>query len=177
MPRGGALGSTANYGYFAAAPYILTRQMGVAPGNVGYYVGGILLGAVSGTLASRLRVGHMSQNTFLRFGGLLAVTASSSLLGAALAGILTPAVLFMLTFVLMFAAGCISATALAASLDSVPTLAGSAAGFFGAAQMVFGALSTFLVGFGTRADLSCALTLFAAALLSLTLLHLGQSRD
>ncbi|RFU14359.1 Bcr/CflA family efflux MFS transporter [Rhodobacteraceae bacterium W635] len=176
IAAGGALGSTATYGYFAAAPYILTGQMDVPPSNVGYFVGGILLGAISGTLVSRLRVGHMSQNSFLRFGGLLAVAVSGTFLGTALTGVLAPGLLFVLTFVLMFAAGCISATALAASLDSVPDLAGSAAGFFGAAQMVFGALSTFLVSFGDQPDLSCALTLFAAAILSLTLLHLGQLR-
>jgi len=172
---GGALGSTATYGYFAAAPYILIQQMEVQPENVGYFVGGILVGAISGTFISRLRVGHMSQSAFLQFGGLLAVAASGAFLAAVLIEVLTPALLFALTFVLMFAAGCISATALAASLDSVPQLAGSAAGLFGAAQMSFGALSTVLVGFGTRPDLSCALTLFSAALLSLALLYLGKS--
>lgn len=177
IATGGALGSTSTYGYFAAAPYILQEQLGVAPVNVGYFVGGILIGALSGTFTVRLAAGRMSQNMFLLLSGLLAIASAGAFLLAAIAGWMTPALVFALTLVMMYAAAGISATALAASLDAVPELAGSAAGFFGAAQMGAGALCTFLVGFGSRHDVSCGLMLFGAALVSFSLLHLGRLRD
>jgi DHA1 family bicyclomycin/chloramphenicol resistance-like MFS transporter len=77
---------------------------------------------------------------------------------------------------MMYAAGCISPTALAASLDMVPELAGSAEGFFGAAQMAAGGICTFLVGFGSRHALSCGLLLFGASLVSFSLLQIGRLR-
>lgn len=173
---GGALGSTMTYGYFAAAPYILD-QLGVLPVNVGYFLGGTSVGALTGTYTSRLRVGRMSQNLFLLLSSLLAVAAAGLFLVAALAGAMNPVLLFAISFALMFAAGCISPTALAASLDTVPELAGSAAGFFGAAQMAVGGLCTVLVGFGSRQDVSCGLVMAGAALISLALLLIGRQRD
>ncbi|MCB1391145.1 MAG: multidrug effflux MFS transporter [Rhodobacteraceae bacterium] len=172
---GGAMGSTTTYGYFAAAPFILHEQLGVPGGEVGFYVGGILLGALAGTWVSRLRIRVMSQDAFLMLAGLLAIAAAALFLAAAWVGMMTPALIFALTLALMFAAGCISPTALSAALDAVPALAGSAAGLFGAGQMACGALSTFLVGLGTRHDLSCGIVLLGATLVSYALLRLGRS--
>jgi DHA1 family bicyclomycin/chloramphenicol resistance-like MFS transporter len=173
---GGALGSTSTYGYFAAAPYILQDQLGVAPGNVGYYVGGILVGALGGTYASRYLVGRIRQNTFLLLSSLLAIAAAAAFLASALGGWMSATLVFALTFAMMFAAGCISVTALAASLDTVPSLAGSAAGFFGSAQMAVGGLCTFLVGFGDRHDVSCGVVMLCAAGATFVLLHAGRLR-
>lgn len=173
---GGALGSTSTYGYFAAAPYILQDQLGVAPANVGYFVGGILVGALAGTYTSRLFAGRMPQNRFLFLSSLLAIAAAGAFLAAALAGWMSPALIFVLTFIMMFAAGCISVTALAVSLDTVPDLAGSAAGFFGAAQMAVGGLCTYLVGFGSQHDVSCGFVLCGAAMATFVLLRAGRLR-
>ncbi|MGO4834808.1 MFS transporter, partial [Rhizobiaceae sp. 2RAB30] len=177
IAMGGALGSTSTYAYFAAAPYILQDELGVSPANVGYFVGGILLGALAGTFCARLLAGRVSQNLFLFCSSLLAIAITAAFLAIVVAAAMSPALIFVLTLTMMFSAGAISATALSASLDTVPELAGSAAGFFGAAQMAAGALCTFLVGFGSRNDLSCGVTLFGAALVTFTLLQLGRSRD
>lgn len=174
IAAGGALASTSTYGYFAAAPYILIDQLAVAPAHVGWFVGGILIGAVGGTMASRWRIGRMWQNEFLLGAGLIALVASLLFLIAALLASLTPMLLFVLTLILMFAGGCISPTALAASLDTVPDRAGAAAGFFGAAQMAFGGVCTLLVGLAVNQDLSCALMLVGASAISLILLWLGR---
>lgn len=171
---GGAMGSTTTYGYFAAAPFILHEQLGVPGGEVGFYVGGILLGALAGTWVSRLRVDHVSRDGFFLLAGLFAIAMAGGFLAAAWTGMMTPALIFALTLGLMFAAGCISPTGLSASLDAVPELAGSAAGLFGAAQMACGALSTFLVGIGPQHDLSCGIVLTGATVLSLILLWLGR---
>ncbi len=176
IATGGALGSTANYAYLASAPYILTGQLGVAPVHVGWFVGGILVGALAGTWVSRWRVGRMSQAAFLMLGAGIAVAATLGFLLMALTGTLTPLRLFAATLVMMFAAGAVSATALAASLDAVPERAGAAAGFFGAAQMALGGLCTVLVGLWPRHDLGCGLVLFGAALVSLALLRAGRVR-
>lgn len=177
IAMGGALGSTSTYAYFAAAPYILQDELGVSPANVGYFVGGILLGAVAGTFCARMLAGRISQNLFLLCSGLLAIATTAGFLAAVVTAVMSPALIFALTLIMMFSAGAISATALSASLDTVPELAGSAAGFFGAAQMAAGALCTFLVGFGSRNDLSCGITLSGAALVTFMLLRLGRSRD
>jgi len=177
IAAGGALGSTATYAYFAAAPYILVDQLGVAPINVGWFVGSILIGAVGGTWLSRVRDRWISQGTFLLLSGTLAVLSSAMFLLAVIAGLLSPLLVLALTLVMMFAGGCISPTALAASLDAVPERAGSAAGFFGAAQMTMGGICTLLVGLGPRQDLGCGLVLLAAAILSLALLRTGRVRD
>lgn len=174
IAAGGALASTSTYGYFAAAPYVLIDQLGVAPAHVGWFVGGILIGAVGGTMVSRWRIGRMSQNAFLLGAGLIALVTSLLFLIAVLLAWLTPMLLFVLTLILMFAGGCISPTALAASLDTVPDRAGAAAGFFGAAQMALGGVCTLLVGLAANQDLSCALMLVGASATSLILLWLGR---
>jgi DHA1 family bicyclomycin/chloramphenicol resistance-like MFS transporter len=174
IATGGALASTSTYGYFAAAPYILIDQLAVAPAHVGWFVGGALVGAVAGTITSRWRIGRISQNAFLLGAGFVALAAALVFLLTALLGLLTPSLLFVLTLILMFASGCISPTALAASLDTVPDQAGAAAGFFGAAQMAVGGVCTLLVGLAVNQDLSCALTLVGAAAISLFLLWFGR---
>ncbi|MGA0542244.1 Bcr/CflA family efflux MFS transporter [Neotabrizicola sp. VNH66] len=173
---GGALASTQTYAYFAAAPYILIDQLRVQPAHVGWFVGGILLGAVTGTVASRWRIGRMSQNGFMLTAALLAVGVSALFLMTALWGGLTPGLLFLLTLILMFSGGAISPTALAASLDTVPDRAGAAAGFFGSAQMALGGVCTLLVGLSPDQAVSCGATLLAASVLSLGLLWVGRVR-
>lgn len=174
IATGGALASTQTYGYFAAAPYILTEELGVAPAQTGIYIGGILAGAFCGTLAARLRVGRVSQNHFIFTAAASAVLVAGLFLGLALLGALTPLRVFGLTFALMLSGGAISPTALAASLDSAADRAGAAAGFFGAAQMFAGAVCTALVGLWPVQSVSTAAMLLAASSLSLALLWRGR---
>ncbi|MGN6462589.1 MAG: Bcr/CflA family drug resistance efflux transporter, partial [Pseudolabrys sp.] len=74
--------------------------------------------------------------------------------------------LFLTIVVLCFGAGIASPTALAEAMSINPSIAGSASGLYGFAQMAIGALCTALGGLGGNHALAAALVLAGAGVIA-----------
>lgn len=168
IASGGAFGSTACYGYFVSAPFILGTDMGLSVQAVGYCVGSTLAAAAAGTLLTRSIVGKVNDRTILlTFSGLGLITGAA-FLAAALADMLTPALVVGLSLLILFSAGGMGPVTVGTSLRLAGQQAGSAAGLFGCFQMLSGVASSFVAGLFLNHQLGCGLVLFGAYLICFT---------
>src|SRR5690606_38412307 len=112
-------------------PFILGTDMGLSVQAVGYCVGSTLAAAAAGTLLTRSIVGRVNDRTILlTFSGLGLITGAA-FLAAALAGMLTPALVVGLSLLILFSAGGMGPVTVGTSLRLAGQQAGSAAGLFG----------------------------------------------
>jgi DHA1 family bicyclomycin/chloramphenicol resistance-like MFS transporter len=168
IATGGAFGSTACYGYFVSAPFILGSDMGLSVQAVGYCVGSTLAAAAAGTLLTRSIVGKVPDRTILlTFSGLGLITGAI-FLGLAVAGMLTPVLVVGLSLLILFSAGGMGPVTVGTTLRLAGQQAGSAAGLFGCFQMLSGVICSFVAGLFTNHELGCGLVLFGAYLICFT---------
>lgn len=174
---GGSCISASLYPYLASAPYIIHGQMGLPIRDIGWFAASTIIGASLGTLLTRRLSGLWSIKRLLFAGAGLALFMSATLLIMHLLGWLTPTWLLILTVTMTFGAGIASPAALASALSVVPSMTGSAAGFYGFGQMSMGAVGTFLVGF-YAADpvIACAVTQICITGLALASFGFALSR-
>jgi DHA1 family bicyclomycin/chloramphenicol resistance-like MFS transporter len=155
---GGACLSTALYPYLATVAYIVHGQMGLPIRDIGWFAASTIVGASVGTFITRRLSGRWASERFLTIGSLLGLAMAITLLVLHLLGVLSPKLLLVLTVTMTFGAGLASPAALGCVLSAVPSLTGSAAGFYGFGQMAVGALGTMVVGFGDDPMVACAVT-------------------
>lgn len=171
---GGACSSTALYPYLATVPYIVHEHMGLPIRYIGWFAASTIVGASLGTLLTRSLSSRWPAQRFLFLGTGLGLSMATLLLLVHLLGWLTPTLLVILTVVMTFGAGFAGPAALSLAMSVLPSLTGSAAGFYGFGQMAMGALATMLVGYGDDPVVACALTqmgLTGMALMSFRFAH------
>jgi MFS transporter, DHA1 family, multidrug resistance protein len=135
-----AMTSACFFSFIAAAPYLVVETMGGTAQSYslwfilnafGYMVGNYLTGRLSG----RFGAARLSMT-----GLLISIVALSVSLVAPFTALWSPAALFLPLMVNAVGNGLSVPTATASGLSVKPELAGSAAGFMGAAQLGFGAI-------------------------------------
>lgn len=164
---GGGCATTAVYGFFAAAPFILVQQMGRSGNEVGWFltmqVSGLWIGSF---IATRLIRRHDVHTLLVWANAISLAMAGCFLLMAASGRLPLPAVAaVMLLFTV--GVGLAAPTALALSINVNPAVTGTASGIYGFSQMAVGAACSALVGLGADQALSAAGVLVGASLISL----------
>jgi len=163
---GGGCATTSIYAFLASAPFIFVQEMHRPPQEVALYlcllVAGLSLGnALAGRLIGRVTVEHL----MLRANA-LSLGSAVLLLSVLLAGVLQWWLVLALLLVFNVGVGMTSPAALTRTLSVHPELVGSAAGLYGAIQMVVGALCTAAVGLGHDPALAMATVLVVASVIS-----------
>lgn len=176
---GGGCATTSVYAFIAAAPFIITAQLGRPLGDVGVALAVVMLGIAAGSLLASRLAGRWGMERLLLWGNGLSVASGAAFLLLELCGWLTlaRAVGLMVCFVL--GAGLASPAVLGKVLMLDARRVGSAAGLYGCVQMALGAVFSALVGWGGNPALAAAVVLFGAALLGQASLRfaLGRERD
>ena len=163
---GGGCATTSIYAFLASAPFIFVQEMHRPPHEVALYLGLLVAGlSVGNALASRL-IGRLSVEHLMLRANALSLASAALLLAVLLAGQLHWWLVLALLLVFNVGAGMTSPAALTRTLSVHPDLVGSAAGLYGAIQMVVGALCTAAVGLGHDPALSMATVLVGASTLS-----------
>lgn len=165
VATGGAFGSTACYGYFVSAPFILGSDMGLNVQAVGYCIGGTLAAAAAGTLLTRSIVGKVSEKTIQRVFSLLGLTTGLVFLILAVAHLLTPVLVVGLSLLVLFSAGGLGPVTIGQSLRLAGSRAASASGLYGCFQMLSGVICSFVAGLFVDHQLGCGLVLFGGYLI------------
>lgn len=174
---GGGCATTSAYAFIAAAPFIITGQLGRPVRDVGVALAIIMLGMALGNALTRQWAQRVRLNWLLLGGNALSVVCALVFLVLEWWGwlTLTSAVGLMLLYVL--GAGLASPAAMAKVLSVAPHQVGAAAGLYGFTQMALGALFTFLVGWGENPALAASCVLLGAALAGQFCLRLACRRE
>jgi DHA1 family bicyclomycin/chloramphenicol resistance-like MFS transporter len=163
---GGGCATTAFYAYVAAAPFIFIDELHRPAWEVGIYLGIPVFGySVGSIFASRL-LGRMSIDSFLVRANLLSAAAAAALLIVVLGGWLSVWPITVTMLVMTIGGGMSSPAALTQAVSVNPTVIGSAAGLYGAAQMVVGAICSGLAALGGDPALAAALVLAGAGVVA-----------
>ena len=162
---GGGCAVTSIYAYIAAAPFIFTKELHRPLHETGVYLGLLAVGISLGSaLASRL-IGRVSIEQLMCGANALSVVAAVALLGIVLLGGLTVTSAAGLMFLFALGSGMSGPAALTKAVSVNPAVIGSAAGLYGCAQMVVGALCTLVASLGQSPALAAASALATAATL------------
>lgn len=174
---GGGCATTAVYAFIAAAPFIITEQLGHPLRDVGIALGVVMVGmAIGNALARRLAL-SMRLGRLLVWGNAVSVACALVFLALELLGYLTLEATVGLMLLFVLGAGMASPAALSKVLTVDARHVGAAAGLYGFAQMALGALFTLLVGWGSNPALASSCVLLGAALVGQGCLQFALRRE
>lgn len=174
---GGGCSTTSVYGFIAAAPFILTRELHRPLHEVGFYLALLIVGmSVGNALTGRL-VGKIPMSRLLLSSNIVSLASAALFLLTVLLHDLTLAGTMILLFLYTAGAGMSSPAALSRAVSVNPQLVGSASGLYGFTQMAIGALCTSLAALGQDPALAVALVLVSAAVVGQLSFWLALSRE
>jgi DHA1 family bicyclomycin/chloramphenicol resistance-like MFS transporter len=157
--------TTSIYGFIAAAPFLFVDQLHRPLQEVGAYLGMLIIGMFLGNALTRRLIRSVPIERLLVAGSLTCLVSALALLLMALLGQVSVISVMLPMFLMTLGAGISSPAAMTKALGVDAHLVGSAAGFYGFAQMVVGALCTTAVGLGSNPALAAGVVLSVAALL------------
>ena len=163
---GGGCATTSLYGFIAAAPFIITHQLGRPDYEVGFYLAVLVSGIWLGTVAATRLIPIFPIGRLTVFSNLLSVLASLVLLAVVLTGHLSVPLVIGPMFVFSMGVGVASPGALSQAISVNPSVIGSASGLYGFSQMGVGAVCTALTGLGSNPALSAAILLVTAGVIA-----------
>ncbi len=162
---GGGLATTSIYAVVAAAPFVLSEQLGRPSSEVGLYLTLIICAMVIGYTLARFLLRRFSLRTVLLGSNMLSLASAFVMLASCALGYLSVASFILPAIAYSVSAGLTSPGAAAQAISVKPRMAGAASGLYGCGQMLIGAVCTLLAGFGTDHALAAALTLCASGLI------------
>lgn len=162
---GGGCATTSMYAFIAAAPFIFVDQMHQPEQDVGLYLGLLVLGVAAGSaLAGRL-IGRIAIERLMVGANMISVVGALVFLVIVVTGHMNVSTTIGLMLLFTLGAGMSSPAALTKAVSVNPRIVGSAAGLYGFAQMIIGALCTSLAGLGRNPALAAAVVLAAAGVI------------
>ncbi|MFJ9027260.1 multidrug effflux MFS transporter [Streptomyces sp. NPDC102274] len=151
--------------YVAGSPFLLQNVLGLSVGVSSMtFAGGAVCTALAGAVSAWL-VGRIAPERLLRTGVRTVLAGTVSLLGAAVAGVLTVAGCLVSMAVVCGGLGLVLTNATSLALARVPDAAGTGSALLGTAQSALGAVVATLAGLGgadTAVPLFTAMTVCGA---------------
>lgn len=162
---GGGCATTSFYAFIGAAPFIFVNQLHRPAGEIGIFLGIVVLGYWLGSLIASRLAGRIPIRRLLAF-NLLSLLAALFLLTISATGNLTLIAVVGGMFVYTIGAGIASPAAMSEAIGVNPLVAGSASGLYGFVQMVIGAIATAATGLGSDHALLASLAVVIACIIS-----------
>ncbi len=162
---GGSCATTSFYAFVGAAPFIFVNQLHRPTGEIGIFLGIVVLGYWLGSLIASRLAGRIPIRRLLAF-NLLSLLAALFLLTISATGNLTLIAVVGGMFVYTIGAGIASPAAMSEAIGVNPLVAGSASGLYGFVQMVIGAIATAATGLGSDHALLASLAVVIACIIS-----------
>jgi DHA1 family bicyclomycin/chloramphenicol resistance-like MFS transporter len=174
---GGGCATTSMYAFVAAAPFIFVDELHQAPRMVGLYLGILIMGSSLGNALTTRLVRRLPIGTLMVGSNLVSVASAFVFLAAVLMGRFSVPLAIATMFVFTVGAGMASPAALTKAVSVRPNMIGSAAGLYGFAQMIIGALCTFLAGLGRDPALAAGTVLAVAGLVGQAAFWIALRRE
>ncbi len=163
---GGSCGTTAFYGFLAAAPFIFSTTLHLPIEELGFYLALLMGGVFIGNAMTSRLVQIFPLEKILLTSNTLLIMSAGAFLTLSLMDNLSVFSLISLMFCFTLGTGVTSPLAMTRALSVDPRIAGSAAGIYGFLQMTIGAACTLLVSLGGNSPHVAA----AAVLLSMSVI-------
>ena len=141
-----AFSSAMFFSFLAGAPYIMVEVFELPPSDYGLWFVMVAAGYMAGNFVTARLSPSVGGDTMIRIGSLLGVVAVALMFLLALAGLTTPAAIFVPMVVVTFCNGLNLPNAMVGAVSVKPAMAGTASGLAGFLQMGVGALATIVVG-------------------------------
>ncbi|GAB5446434.1 MFS transporter [Gymnodinialimonas sp.] len=141
-----ALSTGGFYAFLAGVPFVAEETFGITTARLGLFIGSITVGYMAGSFISSRVASRVALSTMMLAGRIVACTGLSLGLFALALGIVTPLTFFAATICVGLGNGLTLPSSNAGAMSVRPDLAGSAAGFSGAATVACGAVLTTLAG-------------------------------
>jgi DHA1 family bicyclomycin/chloramphenicol resistance-like MFS transporter len=158
--------NTAAFAFLAAAPVLLTRQMGLGLAEVGLCSGLVMMGLALGNALTSLLVRRIAPHRLAAAGLLLALAGALALLALEMGQQLNLANMLIALVTMNCGAGMVSPVMTARAYTFRPTQAGTAAGVQGCALMVMATASGSLVNPDLDPAHSCAVVMLSVVVAS-----------
>ena len=158
--------NTAAFAFLAAAPVLLTRQMGLGLAEVGLCSGLVMMGLALGNALTSLLVRRIAPHRLAAAGLLLALVGALALLALEMGQQLNLTNMLIALVTMNCGAGMVSPVMTARAYTFRPTQAGTAAGVQGCALMVMATASGSLVNPDLDPAHSCAVVILSVVVAS-----------
>ena len=157
---------TAIFSFVTNSSFVLITALGFSPAEFGLIFGTIMLGHVAGAAVGARIVRRRGINATIRLGGMIAFAAGVVLLVVAWMGINQVLAITIPLFFVLYGSSLIVPHAMAAAMSPYPEMAGAASSLAGIAQLLGGAVISFVLGAvfdGTSRPLATAIALSGLA--------------
>lgn len=141
-----ACGYAGIFAFLSGASFVMIPVIGLSPQRFGMLFGITVLGYVIGTMSAGRLSMKLGIDRMLKYGTLLALLSSSTMLALALAGVHSLLALLLPMFFYLIATGINLPNAMAGAIGPFPKMAGVASALMGFIQMSMGAGVGFVVG-------------------------------
>lgn len=141
-----ALSTGGFYAFLAGVPFVAAETFGITTARLGFFIGTITIGYMAGSFITSRVAARVALSTMMIAGRVVACTGLSLGLVALAIGLVTPLTFFGSTICVGLGNGLTMPSSNAGAMSVRPDLAGSAAGFNGAATVAGGAILTTLAG-------------------------------
>lgn len=157
---------TAIFAFVTNSPFVLITALGFSPGEFGLIFGAVMSGHVVGAAVGARTVRRRGINDTIRMGGLISFVSGAVLLAVAWAGVNQLLAITVPLFFMLYGSALIVPHAMAAAMSPYPGMAGAASSLAGIAQLLGGAVISYLLGVlfdGTSRPLATAIALSGLA--------------
>jgi MFS transporter, DHA1 family, multidrug resistance protein len=134
------------FGFVAGAPYVMVVVLGQTPLDYGLWFMVVSVGYMAGNFLSGRYSQSVGTDRMVAIGNVVTLAAGLVILGAALAGVMSPVMLFVPMLFAALGNGLTIPNATAGAISVNASIVGTAAGLAGFLQMGIGAASAQLVG-------------------------------
>lgn len=141
-----ALSTGGFFTFLAGVPFVASETFGITTARLGVFVGSITMGYMAGSFLTSRLASNVALTTMMLAGRIVACTGLTLGLIALAVGIVTPLTFFGSTICVGLGNGLTLPSSNAGAMSVRPDLAGSAAGFTGAATVGCGAVLTSVAG-------------------------------
>jgi MFS transporter, DHA1 family, multidrug resistance protein len=141
-----AFASSVFFAFLGGAPHVMVDVLQRTPVEYGYWFATVSLGYMIGNFASGRFTQRFGIDRMMMWGAIITLMGGVLCLAAAIAGMLTPATLFVPMIFAAFGNGLTIPNGLAGAISVDPKLTGAAAGWAGCIQMACGAAASQAVG-------------------------------
>lgn len=141
-----ALSTGGFFAFLAGMPFVAQETFGITTARLGFFIGTITIGYMAGSFISSRMASGVALSTMMLAGRIVACCGLIAGLLVLAVGIVTPITFFASTICVGLGNGLTMPSSNAGAMSVRPDLAGSAAGFTGAATVACGAVLTTVAG-------------------------------
>jgi DHA1 family bicyclomycin/chloramphenicol resistance-like MFS transporter len=157
---------TAIFAFVTNSSFVLITALGFSPGEFGLIYGAVMAGHVIGAAVGARTVRRRGINDTIRLGALISFAAGALLMAFAWAGVNQVLAITVPVFFMLYGSALIVPHAMAAAMSPYPEMAGAASSLVGIAQLLGGAVISYVLGVlfdGTPRPLATAIALSGLA--------------